>query len=605
VGPILRAAAAVAFLAVIAAGSGVLADQVTRFAVVSGNNLGLARTDPLKYAERDARRMARLLREIGGVREENLVLLEGPDPDERRRAFDEISAQAEREGGDAVFLFYYSGHADSGMLRMGGRGISLGEIRRRLEQMPAKVRVAIVDACQSGKITHEKGGRVVLPFLEENPVSVEGLVILTSASAAEPAQESEDLQSSFFSHYLMSGLRGPADATGDGRISAIEAYEYAYRYTVMETEGSTAGAQHPTFLYALKGEGDISLTEIREGQARVELAAEMDGTVLFYGDSGGIEAEVVKRRGGRVSVALHPGDYRLRWRSDKALWKASVTLSNGQSREVLATDFEQIPIARVVSKGVADEPEAAGDDGAAKPDAGPAPLTEVPLGGGSSWSSGARPRTAPAAAPEVPSKAAGVHIGGDTEPEGPVYDGSSSFAKRPGARLPPGASAATSLLLPGFGHGADRQFARAGTITGIFLTSIVGAGLLLDNVRRSDTDPVRGLKLAGGGALAMTAFYTYAFAAIDAFYSTSRGGPGSPDLDELLPDLSTAVAPVLLRTPDGVDGGVGGGLGIGFAVHRNLVLGVREVCFIPGLGDQVATIGFAPELKVRGWPPAS
>ena len=53
--------------------------------------------------------------------------------------------------------------------------------------IPAKVRIAIVDACQSGEITRAKGGKVVSPFLEERPVNVEGLVILTKGSTSSPS----------------------------------------------------------------------------------------------------------------------------------------------------------------------------------------------------------------------------------------------------------------------------------------------------------------------------------------------------------------------------------------------------------------------------------
>lgn len=603
-----RLAVAAALLAAISLffeGPSAFAGTVSRFAVVVGNNQGLARTEPLKYSERDASRMSGLLREIGSIPEENMILLEGKSPEELRRAFDEIAQQAGSEDGDKVFLFYYSGHADSGMLRMGGRGISLTEIRRRLEEMPTKVKIAIVDACQSGEITRSKGGVVVSPFMEDRPVKVEGLVILTSASAEEPAQESEILRSSFFSHHLMSGLRGPADVTGDGRVSAIEAYEYAYRYTVRETEGSTAGAQHPTFLYALEGEGDITLTAFKAGTARMELPDGMDGTVLFIGKGGSIDTEVVKRKGETLDVALSPGRYEVRWRATDALWVADIVLAEGNVKRLGPGDFERRSISEDAQKGGSqDEP---GDEvDAPEVNQGPAPLSDVPLGGGSSWDPSlvtgpeAVSRRAERTEEPLPNKAAGVHIGGETGPAKPVYDDSKSFARREGARLSPGSSLAVSLLIPGMGHGVDRQYSRAGAITGIFVASIAGSALLFSNMKDGDSEVVHGIKTAGGGVLATTAFYTYAFSAIDAFYSTTRGGPGTPDLEDMILDLSTVAAPVLVRTTHGVDGGIGGGVGLGIAAHPNFVIGLRNINFIPGLTLGVSTISFAPELKGRG-----
>lgn len=600
--------AALAAIAIVSTGPPAFAGKVTRYAVLAGNNQGLARSEPLKYAQRDARRMSRLLQEIGSVPEENMILLEGEDPAELRRALDDIAGQASKRDGDKVFLFYYSGHADSGMLRMGGRGISLAELRRRLEEMPVKVKVAIVDACQSGEITRSKGGVVVSPFMEDRPVNVEGLVILTSASAAEPAQESEVLRSSFFSHHLMSGLRGPADVTGDGRVSAVEAYEYAYRYTVRETEGSESGPQHPTFLYALEGEGDIALTAFRSGSARMVLPEAMDGTVLVVGETGSIETEVVKRKSDVVDVALAPGRYEVRWRSSEALWVADVDLDRNEVKRLGVGDFERRSIARGMEKGAPEEGsgEEPDGDGEEPPEVeGPRPLSDVPLGGGAAWnpdSMDAAGESAPSRdrSEGAPSKAAGVHIGGDTGPVGPVYDSSRSFARRSGARLSPGASLALSLVVPGMGHGADRQYSRAGAITGVFLGGLLGSAALFSSMSPGDTDAMHGVKTAGGGALALTAFYAYAYAAIDAFYSTSRGGPGVPDLDELRIDLSSTIAPVLMRTPEGVKGGIGGGFGIGAAPHPNFVLGLRNVNFIAGEWSGVTTVSFAPEVRGRG-----
>ena len=78
-----RALAAIVLTAVIAtvAGRAALAEGVTRFAVVVGNNTGLAASEPLMFAEQDARRMAALLEEIGHV-----AVAEGPS-DRRGDAF--------------------------------------------------------------------------------------------------------------------------------------------------------------------------------------------------------------------------------------------------------------------------------------------------------------------------------------------------------------------------------------------------------------------------------------------------------------------------------------------------------------------------------------
>lgn len=564
--------AAVVFLAA----AGARADEVARFAVVAGNNVGLASAEPLRYAERDAERMARLLEEIGGVREDRLTLLAGAGPDDLRRALDDVAARARAAAGDTVLVFYYSGHADSGWLRMGGRGISVTELRKRLELMPTKVRVAIIDACQSGEITRSKGGKVVSPFMEERPVDVEGLVILTSASAAEPAQESDVLRSSFFSHHLMSGLRGPADTSRDGTISTVEAYQYAYRFTVLETESTSGGAQHPTFLYALEGQGEVALTAVRQGRARVELSPGLAGTVMFVGDGGAIEAEVVKRRGEQITVALAPGEYRVRWRDERRLWSASVRLADEEVRVLDGTSFSEIPIAEAARKGGPEAPVTAPAEARAPGTGG-----DVPLGGGSGWTApGSRP--GPAAGPPAPD------AGG----------ASRSLEKREGARLWPAASMGASMVLPGLGHGIQRRYAQAALLTGLFAVSLAGAAVTGTRLDGSDPEAVYGAEFAGTAALGFVALYSYAYAAVDAFYYDTRGGPGSPDYGGDRVAIGIAASPLLARTPAGLRGGVSYGLGVGVPVHEHVVVGLRDLSVYPN--PEVTSVGFSPELELRG-----
>jgi hypothetical protein len=575
------------------------ADPVVRIAIVAGNNVGLARSEPLKYAQRDAARMAELLREIGGVSEENLFLLRGGGPGDLREAFDAASSRLADSEGDAVFLFFYSGHADSGWLRMNGRGIPLEEIRRRLELMPAKLRVAIVDACQSGAITRAKGGKVVSPFLEERPVRVEGMVILTSASAAEPAQESDILRSSFFSHHLMSGLRGPADRSGDGAVSAQEAYDHTYRFTVRETEGTSGGAQHPTFLYALEGEGEVELTSVETGRARIELAEELDGTVLFLDGAGGIDAEVIKRAGETIKVALPPGEHEVRWRASNSLWVARVDLSDGGVERLDTASFERRDLEAATLKGdAAASGSEANEEEPVEEESGPRPLDDTPLGGGASWSEAES--SASIGEVEGPPPGAESETRHPLEPDPEVdEDGDSrSFARSEEALLWPPLALGISLVGPGVPQMIEKDYTRGGLLLGLFAASAVGAGVLSRPLAPSEKDGWRAARMGGSAALGMTAFHLYALSAIDAFYSVTRGGPGYPDLEDLDLELELTIRPSLTRdASDELRIAMAGGIGIGLAVHPNLVLGLRDFSLFAG--KRVGAAQLAPEIRGR------
>ncbi len=102
-----------------------LAD-VERYAVVVGNNLGQGPDLPLRYAEMDAARVASVLQEVGGVRPENTVLLQGKDADTVRRALIAVNERVRTAGRSTVLLVYYSGHADAGALHLGQQPAGAG-----------------------------------------------------------------------------------------------------------------------------------------------------------------------------------------------------------------------------------------------------------------------------------------------------------------------------------------------------------------------------------------------------------------------------------------------------------------------------------------------
>ena len=81
------------------------------------------------------------------------------------------------------------------------KGLLLGEdrysyrsLRDRLDQVPADVRIAVLDACASGAITRLKGGQPQPPFLVDESSDMRGHAILTSSAATEAAQESDRIR---------------------------------------------------------------------------------------------------------------------------------------------------------------------------------------------------------------------------------------------------------------------------------------------------------------------------------------------------------------------------------------------------------------------------
>lgn len=325
---------------------------VLRHAVVVGANDGGGNLEPLRYAELDAQRFAEVMVELGGFDPANVTVLYAPSPAELQDALHAHAAIAAASPDD-LFVFYYSGHADARGLRLESEIYPFETLKGDLRAVPADVRLGVLDACRSGAITRLKGAQVSPPFLLDAELAAEGEAWMTATAADEEAQESDQLRGSFFTHYLLSGLRGAAD-TGDGAVSLVEAYGYAFDRVVDHTGGTAAGTQHPNFEYKLKGEGDLTLTAVSSGRATLTLPPEVGGmvTVLRMPDRTPI-AEVAKTSGRSTPLALAPGTYLLRWRptGSRDFREALVGLNDGARLTV--SRWGPVDAEVAASKGVA------------------------------------------------------------------------------------------------------------------------------------------------------------------------------------------------------------------------------------------------------------
>jgi hypothetical protein len=191
---------------------------------------------------------------------------------------------------------------------------------------------------------------MVIEVVDRSPN--EGVVFLTAASADEDAQESDELKGSFFTHYLVSGLLGAADANADGLVVLDEAYRYAYEHTLRASSRTVAGTQHPTFRYEFKGRGNVVLTDLRSAQRRSVLKFPSGrGYLAFHDDRhGGVVAEV--HESDRVrELHLVPGRYFIRGRGPAFLLEGPITLRSGERRLIEDGALERIEYARLVRKG--------------------------------------------------------------------------------------------------------------------------------------------------------------------------------------------------------------------------------------------------------------
>jgi hypothetical protein len=321
------------------------AEAADRFALLVGHDAGGPGQQRLAYSHSDVERLEAVLGRIGGF--DRVRKLENPKGRELAEALDQLArdtADARDNGASPLVVFYYSGHARGSALSLGPEDVDLDWLRARLERIPAALKVVILDACQSGEFSSVKGAIPAAEFAVSSTerLGMEGLAVLASSTGSELSQESERIRGSFFTHHLTSGLWGPADANEDGRVSLEEAYRYAYRETVLSTAETRVGRQHPTLELAVRGHGQLVLTEPRASRSMLHIPAGVAESVVIATPKGSIWAEVETSRDEGSALALPEGEYLLLLRRRDEVHRCSTSLAEGQIVDVDLADCQRV-----------------------------------------------------------------------------------------------------------------------------------------------------------------------------------------------------------------------------------------------------------------------
>lgn len=325
-----------------------------RFALVVGSSEGGPGRERLRYAGSDALAMSRVLEELGGVAPADRVLLLEADRDMLLSALERLKTLVDGAAVPGVrreLVVYYSGHSDADGLLPRGERVTYGDLRKLMGLVPVDVRIAILDSCGSGALTRFKGGLRRPSFLTDVSTQVRGHAYLASSSADEVAQESDSIGASFFTHFLVTGLRGAADTTGDGRVTLHEAYQFAFHETLARTERSQGGPQHAAYDIQLAGSGDLVMTDLRGSNARLRVAEEVQGR-LFVRDWGNqLVAELQKPAGRRLSLGLEAGRYHVTLERPTQRFEAELLVGTKGDAELRVGDFVPVTLTRTAARG--------------------------------------------------------------------------------------------------------------------------------------------------------------------------------------------------------------------------------------------------------------
>ena len=302
--------------------------------------------------------MARVLKTIGGYAPGDTILLAQPTPAQLLSAIGSVRDALRRDaaaGRRSVVLFYYSGHARAKALNLGTEELALSTLRQRLVDLPAALRVVVLDACQSGAFSNIKGTSAAADFSFNSVRSLNatGVAVMASSAASELSQESEELSGSYFTHHLLVALRGAGDTNRDGRVSIHEAYTYAYNRTLIATAKTAVGKQHVTLETDLEGRGEAALTYPTRARAKLVLPATLKADILIYrSGSKTVEAEVHKAPG-KVTLALAAKRYRVILRQGATAQECRIDLTSNDERILHPPGCQPIALQQNASKGEA------------------------------------------------------------------------------------------------------------------------------------------------------------------------------------------------------------------------------------------------------------
>ncbi|HNX22615.1 MAG TPA: caspase family protein [Spirochaetota bacterium] len=333
------------------------AKNIRRFAVIVGANNGGDGRVMLRYAVSDADTMMNVLKSIGGVSDSDGLLLINPD---RRNFISALNKIKNEINGSKLknerieFIFYYSGHSDDEAILLGREKIYYKELKEGIRGIPADVRIAILDSCSSGAFTRIKGGKFRPPFILDASFNMKGDAFMTSSSSNEASQESDAIKGSFFTYYLVSGLRGAADMIQDGRITLNEAYQYAYNETLARTEKTMGGTQHPNYDIQMTGTGDVVITDIKRKTSGLLLEKKIAGKIYIRNSDNILVAELQKPYGREMEVALPEGKYSLLNQIDNNIFETKINVLTDERYLLSLNSMTQTEAEKTVYRGDSD-----------------------------------------------------------------------------------------------------------------------------------------------------------------------------------------------------------------------------------------------------------
>lgn len=325
--------------------------------VIGINDYDDTELGPLRFARRDAERLAEVLQDPirGGFTSVELVTSGDLSA---RGLVGRLTAWAETLGPDDLALVYFSGHGtralderDRSRVYLATRGtkksspestaIPLQAMQEFMGTLPTTRRVLVIDACFTGqgKVSSATAEAVSKALVDETMPYVDKVAEkeaqLFATTYGRPALELEQLEHGVYTHFFIDALgsgSSAADINQDGVISVSEAHDYARDGTL----STTLEVQIPMAFYKIVGNEELFLA----GDPTARTDARLALITSYAGPQEGMVLVIDGEEKGAFprTVAIEPGKHKVAFRNHKGqlIENGRMMFKDGKSYDVSA-----------------------------------------------------------------------------------------------------------------------------------------------------------------------------------------------------------------------------------------------------------------------------
>ncbi len=206
------------------------------YIVCVGLNVNRDNVDPLPCSRADMRGIANYFHSYNGS--DVFMLLDANAT--RSHIIKILKRQFAKSTANDEIIFCYSGHGfDGGLSTYNNNEVLFcSEVQDIMHQAKARRKMMFVNSCHSGSFTKKYKDSKDKRKRYNKKSSV---LLFLSSQSNEYSWETTAMNNSYFFHYLIKGLEGNADFSGDNKVTARE----LFNYVAPHVEDISSNKQHP------------------------------------------------------------------------------------------------------------------------------------------------------------------------------------------------------------------------------------------------------------------------------------------------------------------------------------------------------------------------